>query len=481
MELLPLYTSILKFSGLEPDDQGFISTILDERREPAVINGARMVLPTPNQLRNFNPKEKIIFHPLTENILRGESEVVTKLKLAINIKLNFSVGVIAQHLLNVVASPALHRKLNPEQAELLTSITDCDEKAVTNFITLMIKGVKANPDRLFANIYLKRGGTYHSKRYSRVGIVSFPFYQNLLDDKVEGIRVKDKATYKELFQFIFPAIEDPELYNHGSNSQVAPYLDSLLHTAAKVASRLNDVILTFKDYIDDADSIMFEADWMEDFANLEELIPEIRKIPVQFGNDGSIDAGDKQEPVPQVTQLAVVPQQPAYPQQYPQTMQPQQPVQNQPARPEVKHTKNGLDFKSVMQANPALQYAQNPMAPILANQQYMEMARMAQVRQPSWAQPQPNMYPPVQMQPGMYPPVQMQPGMYPQQVAPQGWPQPGQFQPQPMVPGGLYPPNMQPQFYPQPMQPMPQGGWPQQQQPQQFQQPGNYPAGWPGR
>lgn len=444
MKLLDIYRSVLKFVGLEADENGYINTMLDDKKEPACINGLRMVLPVNEQLRGFRPDEKIIFHPLTENILRGESEVFKKIKQCINIKLNFSIGIVAQNLLSLVASPEFHNKLSPEQAELLTSITDADEKSVTNFISQMVKGVKANPDRLFTNIFLKRGGKVRHERFSRVGVVSFPFYQQLIDDKIEGIRVKDKQTFKELFEFIFTEIKDADDYNFGSNSHVAPYLESLLRTAANIASRLNDIIELYKDHIEDADKLLFDSDWLEHFENLDDLIPEIRKIPVQAGNDGSISTEDVvaapvAQPQPQQPQqytpaTQYAPQAPVAP-QYQQPAQYQPPQMMQPMQPEVKVTSRGIDFKSLVQATPSLAYLPNP----IANQMQMNQMQQRQMQEaqriPSWAG-DPRMMQQYPQQP------MMQPMQYPQQPMMQ----PMQYPQQPMMQPMQYP--QQPMFYP---------------------------------
>lgn len=438
MKLNEIYRSVLKFCGLEADDQGYISTTINDSREPCFIDGLRMVLPTQNHLKNFNAKEKIIFHPLTESTLRGESEVVKKLKHVINVRLNFTIGHIAHSLLDLIASPEIHSRLNPEQSELMFQVKDGDEKSVTNFVSQMVAGIKAHPDRVFVNIYLKRGGNCNGKRYSRVGIVSFPFYQKLIEDKVEKIRVKDKDTYKELMQFIFPNLTNEEEYNFGSDSQVAPYLESLMRTAANLASRLNDILVTFGDYIEDSEKLIFDADWLEAFQDLNALMPEIRKVPVQFGNDGSLSIVDEIA-APETQQIQVAPQQqqpyqqPGYPQQ------PQQPAA--PARPELKITNKGLDFKSLMQTNPAVASAYNPMLPHIAAQQYQQqMMAMAQ-QPPSWANNP-------QMPPG-YPP--MPPGYgAPPGYPPQGMPPPGYYPPQGMPPPGYYPPQGYPNQGPPP-------------------------------
>jgi hypothetical protein len=411
-KIIELYSSILRFSGLEPNAEGFISAVVADKKEPAFIDGARMVLPTDNHLRNFVKGEKIIFHPLTENILRGESEVIQKLKTSINVKLNYTIGIVAQSLLKLIASPELHHRLNSEQLEIMRSINDCDEKAVVNFINYMLGGYKTKTDRLFVNIYLKRGGNVGDKRFARVGIVSFPFYEELTQGKVDKLRVKDVETFKQLFKFVFPDIDNKEHYNIGSNSSVAPFLDSLMRTASNIASCLNDVIQQYKEFIDDADSINFDSDWMDDFDNLEDLKSEIRRIPVQQGNEGSIGHENSINRV-EIPQATVQTPMPNVPQMAPQLQyQNQTPQQVQQPKPTVKMTDKGINFNSLMSVRPDLAAVPNP---IMGNQAMM-MPMANQRPDPSWARPT--------MPQGMMPmqgfqPMQQMPGGFPNQMVQQ--------------------------------------------------------------
>lgn len=409
MKLIEIYKAVLKYCGLEADDQGFISTSLDDKHQPAFIDGLRMVLPTDHQLRNSNTKERIIFHPLTENILRGESEVIQKLKSALNVRLNMTIGIIGHALLEIVASPAVHARLSPEQGELLLAITDSDQKAVDSWQSVMLNGVKTNPDRLFTNIYLKRGGTHRDKRYSRVGIVTFPFYTNLIEGKVEKIRAKDKETFKQLMEFIFPNLQDAEEYNFGSDSHVAPYMEALLRSSANLASRLNDIILLYQEFIGEADKILFDAEWMEYFQDMDSLIPEIRKIPVQQGNDGVVPRTEE-APAPAAAPALMAPA-PAV-----NYGAPASPPAVRPAEP-VK-TKRGLDFGAMTAANPALAMTPNPLAPQMAMNAWQVQQMQQAQRMPSWAAPQaPQMMPPGGMMPQGMPPVPLPQGA---QMGPQG-------------------------------------------------------------
>jgi hypothetical protein len=70
-----------------------------------MVKGLPVVLPTDAQLRSGNLKEKVIFHPLSENILnQGEPDTGSHVWWkCINIRLNYSFGIIAQSLLRLAS------------------------------------------------------------------------------------------------------------------------------------------------------------------------------------------------------------------------------------------------------------------------------------------------------------------------------------------------------------------------------------------
>lgn len=404
MKLNEVYTAILAFAGLDADKDGYISTIVGDRREPAVLGGLRLVLPMDQHLRNPNPKEKVIFHPLSENILRGESEVITKLRDIINIRLNFTFGIVSQALLNLAASPEEHHKLTPDQTELLIALKDVDDTTVRHFTSLMLEGIKNQANKLFMNIYLKRGGSIGDKRYSRAGILTYSLYEELLKDSNEvygvKLRVKDKETLKQLYQFILPGIEDDNtVYNRGSDSTIAPFLDALMKTAMAIASRFNDIFEQYGQFIDQYESLVFNGDWVETFENLNVMASELRRVPAQLGNEGTI--AQAEQPVVATPVQSSLPVAAPPVQQHHQTI-PMSAIQSfpsttpqpyvQPAMPPVRSTGRGLDWQSVVHHNPQVGMSGNALGGHFQQQQYIQQSQF-QPAAFAMGMPPPNMQP----------------------------------------------------------------------------------------
>ena len=374
-KLIQLYTSILEFSGLSTDVDGYIYTNIQGELDPLLIEGKKLVLPTNNQLRTSS-QNKVVFHPLTEDIFSGESKVIEKFNHCINVRLNYAFVIVARSLISLAASPQLHSKLNPDQLELLTSLKEVDITSVKNFNMMTLSGFKTRPERSFINIYLKKGGKVKDVKYSRAGIVTFPAYKELLDESKlvldTKIRVKDRKVFTDIYKFIFPDIDILEVYNSGSDSLVAPYLVSLMKTALGIARRLNDVVSEYSDFIEDHESIAFNGDWIEDFNDLSLLVNEIRKVPPQESNV-AINQPQEQAYNPQKTPNP-------YPYQTSQAFVPQ---------PEIRRSSNGLDFDSIKNVLPYINSNGNAFSNTLAQQLPPPFAynQAPQFPQPGYAPP----------------------------------------------------------------------------------------------
>ena len=79
MKLITLYKALLELGGMSSDRDGLVSGKLPGAKEdprPVTIKGKRLVLPTQKQLTTSDWSDRIVFHPLYENVLRGESQVI---------------------------------------------------------------------------------------------------------------------------------------------------------------------------------------------------------------------------------------------------------------------------------------------------------------------------------------------------------------------------------------------------------------------
>ena len=371
-KLIQFYRDVLDMAGLAVDNEDMVKTNLSEEPMPAIIkvNGdsKRLILPTDKRLKSTDWNSCIAFHPLNENpfLKQGESKVGEFIRRAIIYRVNIVAHCLMDNILELSIAPALHKKLNPAQLQLMTLTKDADQKTYDNYVKIAEKLGVTNTRDNFASLYSKKQGVIDGVKYARVGVWSFPLYQALVKSTgdVFGVKVrkKDLETYKALMEFIIPNIANEAEYMVGSNNQMSPYSDSLLRSTAKVVLQLNrvtDLLFKGKTFApaDQAEGLhqylTFNTNWIDITNDISQLEKDVRMIPIQ---DNQVDT------VPQPTQTNNVQATPAlqpaavantgapmYPNQpvmAPPVQAPQPVVQQQPMYPQQQQ---------VQQAQPAVQ------------------------------------------------------------------------------------------------------------------------------
>jgi hypothetical protein len=288
-DLLDFYGAVLRSASMEVEDNGCVNIALPGQEGPKLIEGQRLVTPTKEQLANPNWEERIAFHPVEENILRGESKIIETLRRDFNTKVNLSVCTLLYELMTIASSKADQAKLSPDQIQILTLVPEASEKD-TDFLKALFKKMAFdNPAMAPVSLYIKRGGRTGDKGWRRLGVASFPLFQELTNGeaKVFGVKppstkVRDNVT--KLLNYILPNQSSPESYSQGSDDETAPYFDALLKLFVAVAAPINDACHAFASAITDTDGILLEADWIDaasDLTQYKRLIPSLK------GNQGN--------------------------------------------------------------------------------------------------------------------------------------------------------------------------------------------------
>lgn len=377
-KLIQFYRDVLDMAGLAVDNEDMVKTNLSEEPMPAIIkvNGdsKRLILPTDKRLKSTDWNSCIAFHPLNENpfLKQGESKVGEFIRRAIIYRVNIVAHCLMDNILELSIAPALHKKLNPAQLQLMTLTKDADQKTYDNYVKIAEKLGVTNTRDNFASLYSKKQGVIDGVKYARVGVWSFPLYQALVKSTgdVFGVKVrkKDLETYKALMEFIIPNIANEAEYMVGSNNQMSPYSDSLLRSTAKVVLQLNrvtDLLFKGKTFApaDQAEGLhqylTFNTNWIDITNDISQLEKDVRMIPIQDNQvdtvpqatptqTNNVQATPAVQPV-QVAALVANTGAPMYPNQpvmAPPVQAPQPVVQQQPMYPQQQQ---------VQQAQPAVQ------------------------------------------------------------------------------------------------------------------------------
>ena len=384
-KLIQFYRDVLDMAGLAVDNEDMVKTNLSEEPMPAIIkvNGdsKRLILPTDKRLKSTDWNSCIAFHPLNENpfLKQGESKVGEFIRRAIIYRVNIVAHCLMDNILELSIAPALHKKLNPAQLQLMTLTKDADQKTYDNYVKITEKLGVTNTRDNFASLYSKKQGVIDGVKYARVGVWSFPLYQALVKSTgdVFGIKVrkKDLETYKALMEFIIPNIANEAEYMVGSNNQMSPYTDSLLRSTAKVVLQLNrvtDLLFKGKTFApaDQAEGLhqylTFNTNWIDITNDISQLEKDVRMIPIQ---DNQVDTVPQQVTPTQTNNVQATPAMqpvqaapavantgaPMYPNQpvmAPPVQAPQPVVQQQPMYPQQQQQQLP---QQVQQAQPAVQ------------------------------------------------------------------------------------------------------------------------------
>lgn len=297
--LLEFYQKLLASLHLEADHNGLVSLNLEGTAFPAVVKDMgerRLTLPTREVLRQGDWSNRVAFHPLAENVYRGESPVLKKLKSYVNFRLNTVAMVLLVELAEIAANKDYHEKLSPKQSGILDVLPKATDKTVKAF-TKLIGGINTNSPKKLINIYLKHGGKYKGEDCSRLATVAFPVMDEAKSDDltVFGTKFpsrKDFGYFFALMDYILPENQVTETYSYGSRSMEAPYFDALMHAYIKVARQLNKITRLFRKHLDNPDDLLIDTKWEEELANLSTyrgLIPGLE------GNDGELSIEDKEK------------------------------------------------------------------------------------------------------------------------------------------------------------------------------------------
>jgi hypothetical protein len=298
MDLIELfYEPLLK--GLSIEDlsgAGLLSSTFNpEKPQPVTVGGKRLVLPIKDVLRAGKKDDQIVFHPLSENVTRGESDIIKALRDYIQWRNQSVVVFLASEMGRIAASPTEHKKLGPKASKYLQKVTDFDEKTYNALIKLLSR-VSPDPDRRILSISLRQGSKSKDDGTLRSANVHFPILEDLEKDDLEVFEMKmpskkAKARIQQLFEIILGDAETRESFSYGSRNMEAPYLHALLTSHSRIAAHLNAVVATHAKLLGDEATAQLTTDlsWVP---GLEEFAKYRSMVPPQSGNEGAIKVDD---------------------------------------------------------------------------------------------------------------------------------------------------------------------------------------------
>lgn len=289
--IINFYTTLLKSVLVIPDDEGLLSWTMpgaSQAPTPCTIGDYRLVLPTDQNLRKGFGKasSRIAFHPISESIILGESDVIKYLKRLIVFRLSFTATTLIKELFKIAANPELHSSLNPDETEFLSRVPEA-KPAMVDVIDAVVGKIIGGQKPLI-NIYLQRNYSLEGKEYRRAAVVNFPIKEELYrdDTSILGVSTSSKKAKRHItaaFEYVLSSLE-PETYTTGTDADVAPFMVALLESYYRIAKQLNKITLTFADHLEDAAVLKIPTGWHKHLKHLDDYLDV---IPALEGNKGS--------------------------------------------------------------------------------------------------------------------------------------------------------------------------------------------------
>lgn len=300
-KLVSTYDGIIKAAGLLVSLDGSISMRTATGSKPFEIAKQRLVLPNAEQLAKPDWSKRVLFNPLSENFARGETPIMTRYRRTFIARIEVLLSTIIGWQLTTAGAQdgKLVKQLSPAQAAFTAVLDDQTSKyaaLATKFAKMKENIDKAGEIFWFINTSMAKNGTVNGVKCNRACIVTFPFYELLLEGETKHFGVTfnkfEVKTLIELLQFVVPGI-GTVVYNHGSMSMMAPTIDAFMGTAKLIGAVTDKLQDLYADLYEDTDRVLHES-WTSTFEDLSVVAKEVRDL----GNtDATID-----EPVAQTPQ-----------------------------------------------------------------------------------------------------------------------------------------------------------------------------------
>jgi hypothetical protein len=269
MKRVDLYTSLLKSVSIVPDEEGRLYGIglLEGEKEPILYEDKQFVLPTKTLLSKSiaETEDYLFFDPLTESVLRQESDSLKMLKGVMLQKLQLSINMLVANLIEVLRDDSKAALAKGNQTLLYRQGIRITTKTRSSFAKLQREGIRNGITNRVVSIFFKRGGVVNGDKYSRAAIVSFPILDAIDNnlDAIFGVEMskKDKKAILDLYSFVIYgtteeltlkeriALDDSE-FSAGSDVKMAPYFQSLCFAYCNVARRINKLEKVYKSLYD---------------------------------------------------------------------------------------------------------------------------------------------------------------------------------------------------------------------------------------
>ncbi|AFI55436.1 hypothetical protein TSMG0153 [Halocynthia phage JM-2012] len=289
---LAFYTNFLTDVGFKIEEDNSISKYIRGSKgvsfKPVKTEGVPLVMGT-QEILDSEDNDNVIYHPLTEDALKGESWTIKVTKDQINamIRMRLLKSLIG---LGSAIVEKRNAKITPKQTKLFNQNPDFDDKALAVLGSILSKAKASVVSRHVVGIYLhSKNCKYDGHDVKRLASVTSPLY-DILDNGekeiwgVKNVSFKAQRAIKQLISTVLPGVNDDQ-YTYGSNSKTAPYFDALANAFLNLSYQLDSIEKTCKTLFNDELSITPTYEWVDGLTQLAKLAMPIPPLRGNLGND----------------------------------------------------------------------------------------------------------------------------------------------------------------------------------------------------
>ena len=265
MKLINFYKKVVASLGLTTTKDDFIQIAVGDTKTTFTVNGKPLVLPTKDHIDSAVDVDddgrvvitKVLFNPLNEDVIKGDSVSLKKTKDIIERRLTHAFASIGELLLTLASNPALQKKTSMELNKFLMALNKADntniksvvdEKSIDLWVKIYGKSLEIDPAKGFIKLFLKKGGTDKGTKYNRLAVAGFPILEQLQDADRDtpffGIKLRNKdiTVFKLIHEYVFNNIDDKYTMSTGSNDKESPGFISLFNLYIQMGERLNKIL-----------------------------------------------------------------------------------------------------------------------------------------------------------------------------------------------------------------------------------------------
>ena len=295
------YGEVLTSIGATTDKAGYTSIITNEGLVPLSSAGKRLVLPYPDQLGDTTELvdgkvkvTKIIYNPLNEDVIKGDSSSLTRTKDLATIKLGNSIAIAGALLLRVAANEKLQAKTPMTVNKFLGTLKDVgkpnrkrivDDKSVALWDKLYPLSIQStNPNMV--TIFIKKVGLHDKVKYNRLTTIKYNWLKELPLDGGDMFGVKLRDVDSRIFRLILNYIVGDGTGKTvvGSNDTISPGFISMYTAYLTIINKCNRIIKSLR-YVDEElydNGIVKTGIKVNDLDDLSSLAPELNMLPSEL-------------------------------------------------------------------------------------------------------------------------------------------------------------------------------------------------------